>query len=279
MWSSCNLCQQPRLCSTLYEVAGHQVLRCPQCHLVFTNPASAAAVELTQLYSQEYFEGGASDGYSDYGSSEPTLRQQARRMLRRLRRYQPSGPLLEIGCAYGFFLLEAQHFFDAKGIEISPFAARQATQRGLDVLAGDFQRLEGPQDHFSVVCLFDCIEHLADPFTYLRKVHSVLQPKGILTLSTGDIGSLYARVAGAKWRLMTPPQHLFFFSKATLSRMLAKAGFDVADVSHPWKVVPWPLVLYQLSPRLKEALGPIGRLPWGLYVNLFDAMLVIARKL
>jgi hypothetical protein len=40
--------------------------------------------------------------------------------LQHLRCYQSSGALLEIGCAYVFFLLEAREFFQVKGIEISP---------------------------------------------------------------------------------------------------------------------------------------------------------------
>ena len=99
-----------------------------------------------------------------------------------------------------------------------------------------------------------------------------------MALTTGDIGSLYGRLSGRKWRLMTPPQHLFFFSKQTMLELLNKTGFELVEFSHPWKLVPWRLALYQISPRLKEALGPVGRLPLGLYVNLFDAMFVIARK-
>jgi hypothetical protein len=60
--------------------------------------------------------------------------------------------------------------------------------------------------------------------------------------------------------------------------MLARTGFEALETSYPWKLVPWPLMLYQISPRLKTALGPLGRLPLALYVNLFDAMFVIARK-
>jgi hypothetical protein len=71
---------------------------------------------------------------------------------------------------------------------------------------------------------------------------------------------------------MSPPLHLFYFSRSTITRMLAKAGFEILEVSYPWKIVPWGLVLYMLSPRLKAVLGPVGRLPVRLYLNLFDAM-------
>ena len=77
---------------------------------------------------------------------------------------------------------------------------------------------------------------------------------------------------------MTPPQHLFFFSKATLTGILEKSGFKIVKIVYPWKLVPWRLILYQTSPNLKKVLGPIGRLSAGVYLNLFDVMLVIAQK-
>jgi len=274
----CNLCRQHTHREKLYQVAGYDILRCSSCRLTFVPLSPPLAETVAGVYSEEYFEGGREDGYTDYSSSESVLRHQAQRTLKRLRRYQSSGPLLELGCAYGFFLLEARKYFECSGIELSAFAAAQARKRGLDVRAGDFQQLEFPASHYSAVCLFDCIEHLADPFSYLGKIHSVLRPGGVMALTTGDIGSLYARISGRRWRLMTPPQHLFYFSRRTLTAMLERTGFEVVECTYPWKLVPLGLILYQISPRLKAALEPIARLPIGFYVNLFDAMFILARK-
>ena len=263
---------------TLYSVAGCGIVQCLQCELVFVKGDSIPPQGLETLYTEAYFEGGASDGYTDYNASEGVLRRQARRTLLHIRRYCPHGALLEIGCAYGFFLLEAKRYFQTRGVEISQFAAEQSRRRGLDVVTGDFAALKLPVQSSDVVCLFDCIEHLQRPFDNLQQVHQVLRSQGVVALTTGDIGSFYARVTGKHWRLMTPPQHLFFFSRSTLTRLLRKVGFKVLDVTYPWKLVPWQLVLHQISPRLKHALEPLGRLPLGLHVNLFDAMLIIAQK-
>jgi len=273
----CNLCRACRACEPRYAIGQHKVLVCTHCGLVFTVQDGFSQDSAARLYSKDYFESGVVDGYADYAASEDTLRHQARRILRRLRRFRSSGTLLELGCAYGFFLLEAREFFDVRGVELSAFAAQQARSRGLDVQASRFEDVQ-LSDGFDAVCLFDCVEHLLDPFGYLRKIHSLLAPDGVLALTTGDIGSLYARASGARWRLMTPPQHRFFFSKTTMREMLTRTGFEIVEVSYPWKLVPLRLMLYQLSPRLKTALGPLGRSRFGLYVNLFDAMFVIAKK-
>ena len=88
----------------------------------------------------------------------------------------------------------------------------------------------------------------------------------------------YARVSGRHWRLVKPPEHLFYFSKRTLTDMLERTGFEVLEVTYPWKLVPWLLLLYQISQQLRRMLGSLGSLPFGLCVNLFDAMSVIGRK-
>lgn len=68
--------------------------------------------------------------------------------------------LLEVGCAYGFFLLEAQQHFECFGIEISETAAESCASRGLKVLQGlvssssGFLRENGP---FDAVAMLDVI--------------------------------------------------------------------------------------------------------------------------
>src|SRR5437762_961391 len=110
----CNLCHRHRPCAELYVVEENSIMQCPECGLVFTARENISVATVEGLYSKEYFEGGVPDGYTDYSASEETLRQQAQRLLARVRRHQPSGALLELGCAYGFFLLEAQQFFETE---------------------------------------------------------------------------------------------------------------------------------------------------------------------
>ena len=66
-------------------------------------------------------------------------------------------------------------------------------------------------------------------------------------ITTGDFGALSARLAGARWRLMTPPQHLWFFSQESMRRMASSLGFKVEHLDHPWKMVPLSLISFQLA--------------------------------
>src|SRR5262249_1582934 len=181
---------------------------------------------------------------------------------------------------YGFFLREAARYFEVAGIELADEAAAHGRRAGLNILsgsadAGNLRRI----GHVDVIVLFDVIEHLPQPRETLDLCCQHLNPGGIIVLTTGDFGSGLARLAGAKWRLMTPPQHLWFFTQGSMRAMSASLGLSVIHLDHPWKVVPVSLIVFQLRRMLGLAsVGITTSSRIGIPVNLFDAMRVVLRK-
>ena len=110
-----------------------------------------------------------------------------------------------------------------------------------------------------------------------------------MALSTGDIGSLLARLRGDKWRMVHPPTHLFYFDKSSIYKLLGKHGFEVVEFKHSTvyrnvdsvfqQLINWkgkkPSVFFILMYRVCRKLG-LTKINFG--INLFDIMDVVAVK-
>ena len=271
----CPACGRPTPQRHLYVKNHCDILACTACGL---GRSETRDFDPAAYYTGDYFSGGHPDGYGDYVGAEPVLRREFARTVEFIRAQRDGGRLLELGCAYGFFLQEAKPYFDVTGIELAEAAAAHARRTGLDVRTGlaDEPTLAG-LGAFDVVVLLDVIEHLPDPRATLDLCARHLNPGGIIVLTTGDFASLYARLAGPRWRLMTPPQHLWFFTPASMAGLAASLGLALAALDHPWKFVPLSLVTFQLRRMLGLAPRAAGGRR-GLPVNLFDAMRVVFHK-
>jgi 2-polyprenyl-3-methyl-5-hydroxy-6-metoxy-1,4-benzoquinol methylase len=275
----CPACDRDTAQLPLWQKNGSQIFRCPGCGLgAATAPNFAAAA----CYNAEYFSSQTKGGYPDYRASEPVLRAEFRRMVKFVRRIVPSGRLLEIGAAYGFFLIEAAVHYEVHGIEIADEAAAFARRRGLEVHTGQpTQRSLAEIGTVDVIVMLDVIEHLEAPGDVLRLCGRYLRPGGAVILTTPDFASPLSRLSGRRWRNMTPPHHLWYFTADSLAGLAAAAGLAIAEVAHPWKRVPAALVLQLLGRSVgigwpPSLLSTASRL--AIPVNLFDVMRAVLRK-
>jgi SAM-dependent methyltransferase len=259
----------------LYAKNGCEILQCAVCGL---GRSEAVTFDPSAYYTKGYFSGAEADGYADYVGAEPVLRREFARTVDFIRRHRPTGRLLEVGCAYGFFLQEAKQYFDVSGIELSNDAAAHCRRLGLPVATGIADPINlSPRSPYDVIVLLDVIEHLPQPHETLALLARHLAPGGLIVVTTGDFGSLAARALKSAWRLMTPPQHLWFFTAGSMERMAHGAGLAIAALDHPWKIVPLSLIAYHLGRMAGVRLQLPAASRIGVPINLFDAMRVFLR--
>ena len=215
------------------EKDGYQIVKCTVCSTVFLNH-NADEASLRSFYSAEYFQAGSdSRGYENYEACENFLTVNFQRRIRQLGRFVPSGRVLDIGCGYGFFLKALGPNYAGTGIDVSPHAVSIAREKyGLDARMGPLEKGMFPDGHFSLVTMWDAIEHLSDPKETLKIVHDILQDGGMCVIVTGNVDSLMAKICGRRWHLYTLPEHLWFFSNETLTNLLENNGFRIVKMNN-----------------------------------------------
>jgi len=260
-----------------------EILECAECGLAWWEPGPQHRAD--DVYDAAYFAGsGASHGYDDYAGLEASLRASFKRRIARIPRETPSARLLDVGAAYGVAVSEsAAAGWHAAGIEVSTAAARVAgsTAPGR-IVAGDGQRTPFRDACFEAITLWDVLEHLSDPHAAIGEIARLLRPGGRLVLTTGDVGSAVARLSGAGWHLYTLPEHLFFYTRESLRRLLGAHDLEVesmrAEASY--------YTLGYLAERLRKTLfGRTTEAPtrWPgstlhIPVNLYDIVTVTAQR-
>lgn len=140
----------------------------------------------------------------------------------------PGGRVLDVGCARGDFLAALRDAVDdarVEGVEPSPWLADAAAARGLRVHRGTLGAVGLPDGAFDVATLWDVVEHLPAPLADLRRLAAAIRPGGHLVAATPLLDGWEARLWGTRWPGWDTPRHLTVFSRATLERLLARAGF------------------------------------------------------
>jgi len=241
--------------------------------------------DFKDLYNADYFFGGE---YSDYLADRQVHEKNFRARLAVLDRFvsHKHRSMLEIGSAYGIFLSLARFRFErVMGVDVcSPGVSYTRDQLGLDARSEDFLEMEVGKDAFDVVCMWDTIEHLREPQQYIKRAADLLPVGGLLSLTTGDIDSIMARLRKKHWRLIHPPTHVHYFSRSTLHRLLEDNGLEVVYDRYCGFYRSIGFAAYRILDlklgfrHLYRSLRRFNIEKRFFYSNLYDIMYVIARK-
>jgi len=278
---NCQVCDTVSNHKLMYHKNTIPVFRCELCGV---GQAIAKNFKPDKYYIDEYFSGGYAEGYIDYAGSEVVLRREFKKTVKYLLQFcKTGGKCLEIGCAYGFFLQEAKRFFEVYGVEISVAAVHHCKINGLNkVYSGNIsESLLQEIGKIDVAVLLDVIEHFDELDHQISLISAALKPGAVCLITTGDWSSFFANLTKAKWRLMSPPGHLWYFTPNSLDILMKRFGLIRVDISYPWKIVPFNLIVNQLF--LMLGWKPHFNFPkimsnYGILSNLFDTMRVVYKR-
>lgn len=275
--SSCIICGSG-LAVLLFSKDGYPIVKCGHCGLVFVDPRFFPASSSEGLYDEGYFAGGI---YGDYIGERNYRLDLFARKLRFVEAHVPvGGKLLDVGCAAGYFLEVAENRgYDVNGVEVAKYATDHIKESlQTKVFTGTLEDARFPKGSFDAITMWDVAEHLPRPVDTLIETHRVLRDGGKLILETVNVSCLNAKILGAKWPLYRPPFHLFYFSINTITKLLTRCGFKVANVE--------PMQTYSPFHRHKairyfDALRVFRKNAFAMSIlkRLFaDVILVVAKK-
>ncbi len=205
----------------------YPVYRCIGCGCEFLEPQPDDRT-LAEIYDAEYFLGD-----HDAASDQRVAALKSATSALYLDRLAPTSAgdrprLLEIGCGTGDLLLQAQsRQFEVNGVEYSAVAAATANQRlGADVVhAGTIENASLPLGQFDIIAACDVIEHTRHPRSFLDTAYALLRPGGMIFLVTPSLDSWSRKLLGKRW-MEYKVEHLFYFGRKSLERLLTDAGFE-----------------------------------------------------
>jgi 2-polyprenyl-3-methyl-5-hydroxy-6-metoxy-1,4-benzoquinol methylase len=206
----------------LFEKGGEPFVQCTACGLILINPRPPREV-IAATYNSAYT--------LDYIRKQDRKLRRIRRWVKRIQRaYVRHGRWLDIGCSAGFVMHCArQAGFEAWGVDVEPAATAYARSRlGLDhVYTGALEAQAFPAGHFDVISAYELIEHVPDPDRLVAEISRLLAPHGIVEIRTPDAGHWRLPARLETWEAVLPSEHLYYFTRRTLGRLLMKHGLEV----------------------------------------------------
>ena len=217
----------------LHNIEGiFRLVRCRQCGLMYLNPRPTIE-EMPRYYPDDYHAYRVIDGTLSF-ITRLDYRYGIIKRCRAVIAYSglKSGRILDVGCATGSFLDAMRRYgWECYGVEINSRAANYAREHlGLNVFAGTLIDAHYPDSFFDVVTLWNVLEHLHHPQATLYEISRIIRKNGLLVISLPNPDCVEAKIFGRYWAGLDAPRHLYIYSKHTLQKALALAGFTVKKI-------------------------------------------------
>jgi SAM-dependent methyltransferase len=205
----------------------YELARCTRCGTAVTLAPAPAEAHEAGAYG-----GGAPRGS---GLAAPLLRAFTRKRLALLERAgaRTPGRLLDIGAGRGRFVAEARAAgWYAHGIEPSARGVEGARAIGVQLQRTGLDDAQIPAGSLDAATLWHVLEHLDDPGPALARIAGWLRPGGLLLVGVPNLGSVQARVGGARWYHLDVPRHRTHFTVAGLEALLRAGGLEPLSTTH-----------------------------------------------
>lgn len=205
------------------------MVKCKGCGIIRLYPRPDPE-ELRRFYPvQEHRDSDSDPGFWKKLLQRFLFAEHVRLVRRALDEVPGDGPVLDVGCGTGLFLRELnlpQHRI--AGIDFSVDAASMAWRRNaVPAVCGAMPSAPFPPGTFSVITMFQVLEHVYDPAVYIDAAAHLLRPDGRLFVQVPNAGSWQLLLLGERWSGLDIPRHLLLLHADDLENLLHYYGFEI----------------------------------------------------
>lgn len=216
----CKICKSENIRYIHY--GNTTLIKCANCEIIYNKDTS-------QDKEKSYYE----NQYSLRKNTIP-LQSEIRRVSRQpeqfkliseIMRFKKSpANIADIGCDRGYFLDETRRFgYSVFGVELSKEARTYTDLLKLDV----FDSINDFPERMDVITMWHSLEHFSEPLVFLNELNIKMNSDSYIFIRVPDFGCFYSKVLKHRWKWFQPHNHYFHYTKSSLSKLLANAGFKV----------------------------------------------------
>ena len=139
--------------------------------------------------------------------------------------------IIDIGCGNGSYLLlmKSLGFTKLVGFDLdTKLLANESEFAGVELVDNFSFLLTEHREAADLVTIFHVLEHVEDPFSFLRDCLSLLKKNGSLILQVPNPESRQLAEFGDCWRGLEAPRHLQLLSKVVLSDWASQLNFEMS---------------------------------------------------
>jgi len=208
----------------------------------------------------EGYEEGSDELFVSQAKGRELTFERCLRVIERSRK-GPPGRLLDIGTGSASFPYVARRRgWTVEACEPNRWLCEWARENyQVPVQPGTVFEQQYPSRAFDLVTLWDVVEHTADPRKEVAEANRILKEGGLLVINYPDIGSWIARVMGGTWVFLLDV-HLYYFTRATMRRLLQGTGFEVVRVRPHYQQLGLGYILRRATPYVGTPARLAGRL-------------------
>lgn len=170
--------------------------------------------------------------------------------------FNPKKKTLDAGCGKGTLLeiLHSRGFADTCGADIDDYLAVARPTGEFKVADFNFDRFPWSDGFFDQIAAIEVVEHLENPYHFLREMARIIKKDGILLVTTPNPGHFWNKLSflrkGEFYRFLPGNDHLTLFADPIFKKG-ALTYFNLVETRFSWGTFPYRWFAYLPMPANK----------------------------